>query len=435
MATGRTNAAGGIGLDGVIAEYTAQGGITAGDFVAIVRQYAPNDNARLSSKAPFLQYFSAVELDADTVFIAHADGEVDALFATLITVSSGAISVGASVQLTTGTSSGLQPQAQVLTNGNVFIAHGGSTSYPSLYCVCSVSGGAITRVTSGTIISTAKTANYSVLCKMQDGALAYIFFSGSSYYGIKITANGSGVTISAATQIVGSLTYSLSTAKPCACLMDDGNLLVSHGTNQVDQAFSIISPSFGLLYQGIANQTAFCAIRSTIVRLGENKYLAIRSGGASTGTCVAYARVVSASGTSLSFGEEVMLFAGYERSSQLDCCRLPNGQVLFCCVSLQFGTTPAPHAVIIDISGSAASVAAQYDLSSADGIRGECARCVTLSGGQTLALFSEYDYFYLYGCALAETVFVEKSGNPDAIAIQSCASGGTVKIFVPEKGE
>lgn len=435
MAIGRTNAAkAGLGIDGSQAQYTALSAITQGDLVELTQVYSNPTNAKLTSEDEYIQYFDAVALGGGTIALVRSEGSSKALHLTMLTVQDGQITVGESLRIPNATEKGYLPQARLMSNGNIFITYGTSTSYPTSYCVCKVASGVPSLLATGTLVSSSQSANYSVLTTMADGSLAFIYLYGTSYYAKKITASTTGATISADVRIVSSLSHSTVSSPPAACLMDDGNLLITHGISSMEQAFQVISPTFALLGEATGCADAYGMHRARLVRLGQNKYLAVRSGGSSSASSIfTYARVIYAAGGSLALGAETLLFSAYDRAVQPDCLLLPNGQVLYSCVSMHFSTTPTAHVVLLDIDGSAVSVRAHYNAST-DGMRGECTRCVKMDGGEVVLLFSEYNDFYFYGCVLPFSQAVKKGENPTALALEGCAAGETARVFIPSKG-
>ena len=133
------------------------------------------------------------------VFIAHSkDSSYYYLYGIVCTISGTTITAGTDTSLVESEYAGRHISAQVLPNGNVFIAHSLNYSYEYLYgIVCAISGTNITKGTD-TAIATSSDSGFSISAQVLPNGKVFVAHSHTTntnyLYGVIVTINGTAIT-------------------------------------------------------------------------------------------------------------------------------------------------------------------------------------------------------------------------------------------------
>lgn len=199
---GRINSAGGAGgniINGIIKSYLAENEeITANTFVEFVNVLEPNIDAQISTTDYSTYMPQAVLLNENKVFIAHGGTTNYYLYGTVCTITNNSIISGESLMLDDKDYASQRKSVVVLDENRVFIAYsradgGSSTSY--LYSiVCTIDG---TTISKGGIyeighVSYTKTIQAHLLSENK----VFISFTGNSTipYCVVCTINNTSIT-------------------------------------------------------------------------------------------------------------------------------------------------------------------------------------------------------------------------------------------------
>lgn len=176
---------------------------------------------------------SPVLISDNKVFVAFSTGSSEYLYGIVLTVTQTSISAGTALELNNASGSGSHISAEVLDNGDVFIAH--SYSALQLYCtICGIEGTVVTKKTY-TLLSTATYASSSLsTTKLKNGDIFIAHCYGTDYhlYGMVCKVNGTTVTKGTDTVIsTVSDTARNGENKLCSILLDNGDVFIAHNHN------------------------------------------------------------------------------------------------------------------------------------------------------------------------------------------------------------
>ena len=195
--TGRTNALvkGGVDIQGIIEEYTADENISAGDFVEYFNTKIGTDTELKSGDSAGLT-ISAVALSSTKVFIAHNLG--GQLYGLVCDIEGTTITTGTDTQLCSNYYSGETISAVALSSTKVFIAHSYSSNYTLYGTVCTINNSTITVGTNTLLSSNYYGGYYISAVKLADNRIFIAYNTGDySYYllyGIVCTISGTDIT-------------------------------------------------------------------------------------------------------------------------------------------------------------------------------------------------------------------------------------------------
>ena len=193
----------------------------------------PNTLTLLSDEENINTYLVSIELLPNgNIFIAHGgskDSYSYVLHGTVCSVSGTTITRGSTIQL--GASSTCQAyglSTEVLSNGNVFIAHSYDSSNRYLYgMVCTINGTTITTGTDTQLSASVYSGNSISTTTLQNGDIAIAHSRiKSSYYLCVTNCSVSGTTITVNTYTISNDSYAGSYVS--ATTLANGNLFVAH---------------------------------------------------------------------------------------------------------------------------------------------------------------------------------------------------------------
>lgn len=211
---------------------------------------------------------SCCALTQDNVFIAHCYGSNHHLYGIVCNISGTTITKGSDTSLVSNTTyTGDYISTCLLTNGNVFIAHGYETYRFLNAIVASVSG---TTVSKGTgirlvgdiqVIDRGMATNVSVVPLNNNNVLVTHPKNTDNYYlyGIMCTVNGTTITKGSDTQLI---TAGYSGYKTSPILLNNGTIFIAHSYSS---DYYLYAQVFGIDY------TNNIVITSNIIALGQEQ--------------------------------------------------------------------------------------------------------------------------------------------------------------------
>ena len=165
------------------------------------------------------------------VFIAHSRDGIYYLYGMIVTINGTSITHGTDTQLSTTTYAGAGISTQLLSNGNIFIAHSYDENYKLYGMVVTING---TSITAGTDTQLSNTTGKIMRISAQlllNGNIFIAWGRVSDYaifYGTVATINGTSITAGTDTSISGTVDIAI-TADNSTQLLPNGNVLVVFG--------------------------------------------------------------------------------------------------------------------------------------------------------------------------------------------------------------
>jgi hypothetical protein len=331
---------GGMSINGIIKDYYAYAGeqISAGDLVEFINgvagqtNYGQSIDTQISSESLTGARMSAIQLDENRVFIAHSYSSNYHLYGIVLTINRITITYGTDTQLSSTNGSGTCISAEVLGNGNVFIAHRSDNVTRQSYLngiVCVINGTTITAGTDTRLTSTAATGNTISTVLLQDNKVFIAHSESSDYYYLDATIctiNGTTITAGTITSISATkyTGYAISAVK-----LDDNRVFIAHSYASNYVLYAIICKISGTtITKGSTKSLASNATNegSTIsaIKIGDNKVFVAHSHDTSS---YLNAIICNISDTTISIGTDTALsnlsISGTSISTEL----LPNGKV------------------------------------------------------------------------------------------------------------
>ena len=256
----------GLNINGIIEDYYVYAGenVNAGDFVEFIEGIAGKKDFGTSvdtkiplgatdSQAAYAPVF-AVELEANKIFIAHRNyaGGISGVIATI--QNGHEISVGTSTVLCSNEYSGNSFTGELLSNGDIFIAHRYGSNYHLYGFIVTIEGETITAGTDTSILTSTSTGEYISTALLPNGNVFIAHSYGSSYYvyGIVCVINGTTFTAGTKTPIVSN---------------KNSGTAISATTIANNRVF--VSYKYGAQY----NAAVVCGIDWTTISIGSEKSL------------------------------------------------------------------------------------------------------------------------------------------------------------------
>lgn len=170
---------------------------------------------------------SATLLPDGNIFIAHSYGSSRYLYGTVCSISGTTITAGTTTSIYTTKQTGFSIATVVLDGARVFIAHSYETSYNLYAIVCTISGTTITKGSS-TIVAGGSNYGYCVSAELLPNGNVFLAHSGAAdhyLYGSICTISGTSITKGVTTLLVDGTYagYVISTQ-----LLPNGNIFVTH---------------------------------------------------------------------------------------------------------------------------------------------------------------------------------------------------------------
>lgn len=318
--TGRTNASsggGGLNINGVIEQYkvAAGGNISAGDFVQFVKAVelggsSVGENTQISDLRGSGNIFSAVALSEDRAFIVHNGNPLSGTsypYGVVVSLVNGIITLGETVQLSALLMSGASLSAVKITEDKVLVLHSGNavlshTSSRPFGVVLSVSGTAITMGTE-TQLSTKTYSGNNLSAVVLSETRVLVLHSGDN------------------------IPHNAASRPYCSVLSISGTAITVGTEIQFDtRAYS----GRDLSATALSEDKVFVATYATY---SSNSYL--------------ITRVLSISGTTVTAGNDTIIYASSLSKSLMGCLALSDERVLVLCT---VGNMSA--AALVSVSGT-----------------------------------------------------------------------------------
>lgn len=253
----------GLGIRGIIEDYYVYAGekVSAGDFVEFVNGVAgqrteTSISTEISNQKYSAYSASAVALDDNRVFIAHnVDNSYYYLYGIVCTIEGATITAGTDTQLSTESSTGFMVSATLLKDGNVFIAHSYGSNFHLYGMVCSINGTSITAGTD-TSIYTSTYAGYKISTQVLSDGEVFIAHSGSgtNYYLYYTVCKVSGTTVSISISTTLKNSSARSGMSISTVMLPNGNVFVVHGAGSYAMRGVIASKSGTTITEGTTVQ-------------------------------------------------------------------------------------------------------------------------------------------------------------------------------------
>jgi hypothetical protein len=189
------------------------------------------DNIQLSTTRYSGYRIALVKLDSNRVFIAHGQDQTNHyLYGMLVTIDGTTITKDTDTQLSTIAFSGAYISAELLPNGNIFIAHDYDSSNRYLFgMVVTIDGNTIIAGTDTVISSSTKTGVTISTCLLPNGNVFIAHSYGSDYYLYGIVCSISGTTITAGSDtVISTINSSGGNSYMSVLTLSDGNVFIAH---------------------------------------------------------------------------------------------------------------------------------------------------------------------------------------------------------------
>ena len=172
------------------------------------------------------------------IFIAHSrDGDENYhyLYGIIVTINGTAITHGADIALSYNTATGNSISTQLLPNGNIFIAHSLNTNSGGYYLygmIVTINGDIITTGTDTKIVDVTYTSNVISTELLSSGNIFIAHSRGTGYdlYGIVVTVSETNVIVNGSDTVLSTIDYTgwdISTE-----ILSNDNILVTHSSGR-----------------------------------------------------------------------------------------------------------------------------------------------------------------------------------------------------------
>lgn len=399
----------GIKLNDVIEEfkYVYQGQeIKAGDFVNYINGVAGQTSYGTSSDTKLVESknagyeISAVVLDENKVFIAHSLTSNYQLYGMVVTINGATITKGADTQLSSMGCSGYLISAELLPNGNVFIAHTYDNAYYYLYgLVCTISGTTITKGTD-TQLRTTQFSGYGITTQVLENGNIFIAHRSTNSYilsGMIITISGTTITKNTDTQISSTVQLSYASCRPSSVLLENGNIFIAYPYSNNANLFGIVCSISGTTITAgtdtALGSTGGTGWRASVCVLKDGKVFIAH--GYDSEDYYLYGIVCTITGKTITKGTdtklESMTYSGYWITTQT----LENGNVFIAYGA--YSDERYLYGKIVSISGTTISQYSRVALpNTSTYYTGACVSSVLLRNGTVLIVHSYSTNYYLY---------------------------------------
>ena len=165
------------------------------------------------------------------VFIAHSRDGIYYLYGMIVTINGTTITAGTDTQLSTTTYAGAGISTQLLSNGNIFIAHSYDENYKLYGMVVTING---TSITAGTDTSISGTVDIAITADnstqlLPNGNVLVVFGAGSGYLcGIIAMISGTVITWNTVTRLNTDVIAYSGYLTVSTQLLSNGNIFVAH---------------------------------------------------------------------------------------------------------------------------------------------------------------------------------------------------------------
>ena len=372
----------GITPNGIVESYYAYAGenISAGDLVQFINgagetaDYGTSVDTLISSKHN-TDIIAAAELQDGNVFVVIY--ESGTLYGIVAVISGATITLGTLTQLTGAAAyTGTSIKVEVLKNGNVFIAHGKTSSRYLCGIVCEINGTTITSGTdtqlstagySGVSIGTLLLGNGNVLIAHSYGN------SGSYLFGMIVEINGTAITVLADTQLDVSIgaKYDINLHG-----LKNGNVVIIYGGNSNTQA--VVATIKAATIEVGANMEITSVnevVFSTVLLENENIFLTLMKSEGNSNYSLS-AKLLTVSGTEIKAGD-IFQLATSNLINKISVALAKNGNAF---VSYCYGTSQYLYGVVCSIDSATITAGTNTQLNSAT-YSAKATKSISLSNG------------------------------------------------------
>ena len=284
-----------VDVQGVIAAYEVDAGanINAGDFVTFVNKGLSYENS--CCLAP-----SAILLDTNKVFIAHSYSPDYYLYGTIVTID-GTTMTAVTTQLDTAVNSCDAPPSAILLDTNkVFIAHAYSANYYLYGTIVTIDGTTMTPVNtqlSAVVHSCYNMAPSAILLEPNKVFIGHAY--GSNYYLYSTIVTIDGTTMTAVTTQLSAVANSCY-RDPSAILLDTNKVFIAHSYSTNRYLYGTIVTVDGSTMTPVTTQlsavTYSCRYAPSAVLLEANKVFIAHS---YSSNYYLYSTIVTIDGTTM----------------------------------------------------------------------------------------------------------------------------------------
>ena len=236
----------GIDINGIIKNYYVYAGenISAGDLVEYINGISSTTtetsvDTQLSSTDYAGDVISAVQLDNSRIFIAHSYSADYYLYGIVVTINGTTITAGTDTQLST-TYTARSISTQLLSNGNIFIAHDSGYSNYYLYgMIVSINGNTISAGADNKLNANTSTTGATISTQLLQNGNVFIAHSFTSYrlYGMIASINGNSISPGTDTRLSGT---NNSGSTISTQLLQNGNVFIAHSYDSNYYLYGIV---------------------------------------------------------------------------------------------------------------------------------------------------------------------------------------------------
>ena len=395
---------GGIKLNDVIEEfkYAYKGQeIKVGDFVNYINGVAGQNtetsvDTQLSSMGNSGYTISAVQLDNSRVFIAHSYDSDYKLYGMVVTINGVSITAGTDTQISSTAYANNNISTQLLPNGSIFIAHCTVGSSYYLQCsLCSVNGTTITYLDgrqlstykkSGVIISTQLLSNGNIFVAHGHNTDYYL-------YGIVVTINETTIGMGSDTSLDG---VKRTGTRISTELLPNGNIFIAY--NQ-DTYIGTSYSTNAYLYGTVVTINGISITKGTNTQLSATKQTGsfistellpngnIFIAHSYDSDYKLYGMVVTINGVSITAGTDTQISSTATKGAAVSTQLLSNGNV-FIAHRYTYSQNYYLYAVIVTINGTTVTVGTDTQLNAETYSGGKISSLLLQNG----TIFTAYNY-------------------------------------------
>lgn len=277
---------------------------------------------------------SAVLVGKDKIFVAHSSdtktSSSNYLFGVVCTISGVTITAGSSVKLSSGNYTGYTISTELLPSGKIFVVHTYGSNYNLYGIICTISGTTIsggsdtalsTEERTGTTISTELLSNGNVF-------IAHSYSSNYHLYGIVCAISGTTITTGTDTVLNNSEKYT--GYKISATLLSNGNVFIAHVcTSSYSLYGMVVTISGTAITAGTDTQLNSSEHHPTIttISLKNNKVFVMYNQGNTTDAYYLNGLIANISGTEITVGSDTILNSNRLTGYMISPCLLTNGTI------------------------------------------------------------------------------------------------------------
>lgn len=262
---------------------------------------------------------SAVLTKDGTVFIAHSDN-MNMLCGIVCTISGTTIAKGTDTLLSTTTNTSLAISAKLFPSGNIFIAHSYGADYHLYGLVCTISGTTITYGTDTMLSNTRQSGRFASAEVLSNGNVFIAHSFNNDIYLYAIACSISGTTITKGTdKQISSVTQSGRTVKTCLVLSNKVFITSNYSPSSNNFLGGAVCTVSGTTvtngeYLALDNSYSYSGYAVSMKLLPNGKVLIVHSRGSNYNL---YYMIVSISGTTFTVVKDVQLSTQTNMAQQI----------------------------------------------------------------------------------------------------------------------